>query len=68
MMLVGLAVGLATRVAVAQSTKPSTTNTSSASPELLELARQLEILEDFELLLRMDILELMPVLEDNDER
>ena len=46
---------------------PAVTTTVSVSAEILELAENLSVLEDLDLLVQWEVLELMPLLEDDDE-
>ena len=50
------------------SANPSATSTTTVSAEILELARNLEVLENFDLLVQWDVLQLLPLLEETDER
>ena len=50
------------------ASRPAPTDTATPSPDLLELARYLDLLENLDLLSQLEMLELMPLLEDNDER
>ena len=69
----GLLLGLCTLSSLAIADEPPPpppppTEPATVSPDILELAQNLLILEELDLLIAWDLLELMPLLEENDER
>ena len=47
---------------------PPPVRTATVSAELMELAANLDVLEDLDMLLQLEVLELLPLLEETDER
>ncbi len=67
--LFGLIMALAPTTALAETPSPAATSTVTPplSPEDMELAQYLTLLENLELLADWDMLELWPVLQEEDD-